>query len=295
MVTLHSGIRICYQDLGPEEGPVLLLIMGLACQMTAWPPALVDEFLAKGYRVVLFDNRDIGLSSEIKAKLKLSPPVAFMQYKMGLSVEAPYSLYDMADDVVGLLDLLAIKSAHAVGISMGGMITQILAARHPERIQSASILMSSDNHPRRNPGPELKALWVMNGSGVKGHHLEAAKARSLAFWRVVQSPGFAVSEADIELSFERNYHRSYRPAGILRQMRAIMATGALSHLHRYINTPVLIIHGDADPLVRPACGKRLHERISGSRMEMIQGLGHDLPGGVLPKLVSLIDGHVSAQ
>ncbi|PIE43482.1 MAG: alpha/beta hydrolase [Gammaproteobacteria bacterium] len=284
-------VAIHYIDIGNENQPAVVLIMGLACQLTAWPALLVKQLRALGYRVILFDNRDIGLSSEIEKPLRGSAPVAFVKYKLGLSVAAPYDLHDMAADVVGLLAHLNLAAAHIVGISMGGMITQILCADYASQVLTASIIMSSDNHPK-NPAPDLKVLWHMNGGGIKGHHFDAAMSRALNFWRAVQSPDYPATDADRLAMFQLSYQRSYRPAGILRQMRAIMATGHLRHLLPRIDLPVQIIHGVADPLVKIACGEHLARSIKNSVFRPIQGMGHDLPEPLLPNLVSMIDQHI---
>lgn len=288
-------VAIHYLDLNGEADnpPVILLIMGLACQLTAWPQSLVHALRRQGYRVVVFDNRDIGLSTEIKARLKGPAPLAFARYKLGLSVDAPYDLYTMAEDAVRLLDHLNISVAHVVGASMGGMIAQILSARYPSRVGSATLIMTSDNHPS-NPAPDWNVLWHMNGGGIKGHHLEAAMKRAMNFWEAVQSPDYPCSAVERQRQFEASFQRSYRPAGILRQMRAIMATGHLRDLYRDIRVPVHILHGDADPLVKPACGEGLHRQIAGSRLTWIPGMGHDLPEPLMPILAGLIGDHVRA-
>lgn len=287
-----NGIELHYVDMGPESGEPLLLVMGLACQLTVWPQILLDQLVDAGYRIIIFDNRDIGLSTEINARLEASPPVAFLRFKMGFRVAAPYSLLDMVNDAKGLLDGLGIESAHVVGVSMGGMITQLFCATYPEVVRSATIIMSSDNHPK-NPAPDIRVLWKMNGGGVKGHHLEAAIARGMAFWQAVQSPGFPTDFDLVKTRLEDNYRRSYRPAGILRQMRAIMATGDIGRFHEKIKQPVQIIHGDADPLVKLQCGERLAKGIAHSHLEVIKGMGHDLPAQLMPDFAELIDKHAS--
>ncbi|PID42284.1 MAG: alpha/beta hydrolase [Proteobacteria bacterium] len=287
-------VAIHYVDIGDDSQPAVVLIMGLACQLTAWPVSLVRRIRARGYRVILFDNRDIGLSSETSKPLRGSAPVAFARYRLGLEVAAPYTLYDMARDVVNLLDHLNLPSAHVVGISMGGMITQILCARHASRVLTATIIMSSDNHPK-NPAPDLKVLWHMNGGGIRGHHFDAAMSRATNFWQAVQSPDFPGADAERLKNFQMNYHRSYRPEGILRQMRAIMATGHLRDLLPRIDLPVQIIHGTADPLVKVACGQYLAQSIKNSVFRPIKGMGHDLPEQLMPDLARMIDHHIRSN
>ncbi len=292
----EGPVAIHYLDLkgrGSADQPVILLVMGLACQLTAWPASLVKGLREAGFRVILFDNRDIGLSSEMSARLAGPAPLAFARYKLGMAVPAPYNLFDMAHDAVNVLDHLHVAQAHVVGVSMGGMIAQILSAEYPERIHSATLVMTSDNHPR-NPAPDFRVLWHMNGGGIKGHHLEAAMARAMNFWRAVQSPDFPSSEAERQAQFHASYHRSYRPAGILRQMRAIMSTGHLRALHSRIHLPVQVVHGTADPLVKLACGENLARRIANSKLITLQGMGHDLPDPLMPDMVQLIQSQARA-
>ncbi len=282
-----NGISICYEEFGKPTDPAVLLIMGLACQLTAWSLTLVNALVEKGFRVIRFDNRDIGLSTEMKLGAQVNMPATFLRYKLGRPIASPYDLHDMSDDAAALLDALDIASAHVVGVSMGGMIGQILAVRHANRVKSLSLLMSSDNSPW-NPAPDPRVLWRLNGGGIKGHHLEAARARSLAFWKVVKSPLYPIEERAMLERLEANYHRSYRPAGVLRQMRAIMATGSLAGLGPKIRIPVKVVHGDADLLVRPLAAKKLAARIPEARLEIINGMGHDLPEQLVPRYVELI-------
>jgi pimeloyl-ACP methyl ester carboxylesterase len=286
-----NNMNIHYLDMGDVQAEPVLMVMGLACQMTAWPESLLNQLLSAGYRVIVYDNRDIGLSTEVGARLKSAPPLAFLKFRLGLPVDAPYTLYDMAADADGLLSALGIDAAHLVGVSMGGMITQILGACYPARVRSATIIMSSDNH-RRNPAPDLRVLWRLNGGGIKGHDLASVTARGLAFWQVVQSPDYPADPDQVRARIAQNYHRSYRPAGILRQMRAIMATGDLRSLHDKITQPVQIIHGEADPLVKLPCAQQLADRISHSDLHVIRGMGHDLPDQLMPRFAQLIDANI---
>lgn len=265
---------------GDPAGEPVIFIMGLAAQLTLWPDALLDRYVAAGYQVICFDNRDIGLSSHLSHRLTGHSMVMMARYQIGLAVEAPYTLHDMAADVPGIMDALELDQAHIVGVSMGGMIAQALAAKHPECVQSVTLIMTSTNSPRL-PLPKLALIWKLSGIGEKRHDEAAVLTRSLAFWQAIQSPGHATPPHEVRDRILRDYRRSYHPAGILRQTRAILGTGSLSSVTRQIRVPTTIIHGSADPLVRPVAAKQLKYLIPHAHVELIDGMGHDMPETVL--------------
>ncbi len=275
-----NGLTFCVESRGRPDGEVVLFVMGLAAQMTLWPEALLDAYVQAGYRVIRFDNRDIGLSSQLTDRLEGHPLAVMARHRLGLPVQGPYTLQDMAMDVRSLLDALAIERAHLVGVSMGGMISQLVAARWPERVGTLTLMMTSTNSPRL-PMPHPKLIWKLAGVGAKGHDEAAVVNRSLKFWQAIQSPGYPPREQEVKERLVSNYRRSYHPAGILRQTRAILATGSLSAFTRQIQVPTAIIHGNQDPLVRPVAAKQLKYLIPHARLEMIEGLGHDLPEPLL--------------
>lgn len=286
-----NGVTLCYEDLGNPDGEVLVMIMGLACQMTAWPPEFLQPLLEAGYRIIRFDNRDIGHSSEIDCRFKISPPMAFVGKKMGLKVNAAYTLHDMANDGVSLLQALKLRRPHLLGVSMGGMIAQLMAANPEVELASLTLMMTSDNHPK-TPMPDINTLWRLNGSGIRGHDLEAALKRGRAFWECVGSPAFPTPQDRINQRIAKEYQRSYRPQGIMRQMRSIMATACLEEYTRQIRTPTLILHGADDPLVKTQAAHRLHDLIPHSELDIIPGWGHDLPLPLLPRLATKIIKHL---
>ncbi|MBO6850212.1 MAG: alpha/beta hydrolase [Marinobacter sp.] len=281
-----NGLSFCVETRGNPEGEPVLFIMGLGAQMTLWPEALLDHYADEGYHVIRFDNRDIGLSSHLKDRLEGHPMAMMARSRIGLPIPAPYTLRDMAADAVGVLDALGLGSAHLVGVSMGGMISQVVASVWPERVRSATLIMTSTNSPRL-PMPRSKLIWRLAGIGAKGHDEAAVVARSLEFWKVIQSPAFPPDEEDVRARLIRDYRRSYHPAGILRQTRAILATGSLSSLSRRIRVPTAIIHGAADPLVRPVAAEQLKYLIPHARLELIDGMGHDLPAPLLPRFADI--------
>lgn len=278
-----NGLEFCVETRGNPDGEPVIFIMGLAAQMTLWPETLLRLYVEAGYRVIRFDNRDIGLSSYLKHPLKDHPLKAMAKHRIGLKVDAPYTLHDMAEDVCGILDALDLPSAHVVGASMGGMIAQVLAGNYPKRVRSATLIMTSTNSPRL-PLPKAVLIWKLTGIGVKGHHEEAVVERSLAFWQAIQSPAYPTPLADVRERITNDYRRAYHPAGILRQTRAILASGSLSPITRRIRVPTTIIHGTADPLVRPTSAEQLQYLIPHARLKLIEGMGHDMPEALVPEI-----------
>lgn len=281
-----NGLFFCVESRGNPEGEPVIFVMGLAAQMTLWPEALLEAYVAAGYRAIRFDNRDIGLSTHLKDRLTGHPVSVMARHRLGLEIDAPYSLRDMAADVVALMAAMGLASANLVGVSMGGMISQIVAAQWPERVRSLTLIMTSTNSPRL-PLPQPKLIWKLAGVGAKGHDETAVVARSLDFWKAIQSPGFPPREDDVRARITRDFRRSYHPAGILRQTRAIMATGSLSSMTRRIRVPTLIIHGKSDPLVRPVAAEQLKYLLPHARLEMVEGMGHDLPEPLLQNFANM--------
>lgn len=282
---------LCYEMIGSGSDIPIVLIMGLACQMTAWPPEFIEPLVSHGRKVLRMDNRDIGKSGEAPGGMRGPVPLAFARYKLGLKVNAAYTLPDLAADVIRVMDAAGVTQAHVVGVSMGGMVAQILAATRPERVKSLSLMMTSDNSPRL-PMPDVKTLWKINGGGIKGDDHDAALQRGLAFWRTVASPLYPTPEERIVQRISHEYARSYRPAGIVRQMRAILATGSVRQYARAIRVPTLILHGASDPLVRPHAARHLSTVIPNAHLEIIPGWGHDLPVPLCPRLAQRILEHV---
>ncbi|WP_165856445.1 alpha/beta fold hydrolase [Marinobacter sp. JSM 1782161] len=271
-----NGLEFCVETRGNPSGEPVVFIMGLGAQMTLWPESLLNAYAEAGYWVVRFDNRDIGLSTHLKAHLQDHPLKAMLNSRLGRPVAAPYTLHDMAADVGGLMDALEIGRAHLVGVSMGGMITQVLAGDYPQRVRSATLVMTSTNSPRL-PMPKLGLVWRLSGIGVKGHDEDAVVARSLDFWRAIQSPDYPTAPHTVRERLISDYRRAYHPAGILRQTRAILASGSLSSITRRIQAPTAIIHGAADPLIRPVAAEQLQYLIPHAQARLIPGMGHDLP------------------
>lgn len=287
---VHSnGLEFEVETQGDPTHPAIVLIMGLATQLVHWPPAFCQRLVDAGAFVVRFDNRDIGLSSRISGTPRPHIPKAWLRARLGLKVSSAYHLRDMAMDTLGLLDALELERAHVVGLSMGGMIGQILAAEHPERVRALSLMMTSSG-ARGLPGPSLKIQKQMISRPKSGHRDDLV-AHGIKTWRLIGSPAFPRPEADLRAFLGDAFDRAYYPAGILRQMNAIIASGSRARLLPKITAPTLVLHGEADPLVPVAAGRDLAKRIPGARLHTIPGWGHDLPQPLLDRLADAIIEH----
>lgn len=283
-----NGLELAYEDMGDVLHPPIVLVMGLSAQLTLWPLGFCEGLVAEGYRVIRFDNRDIGLSTKL-GDLKVKGPVwkRMVRAQLGLSSPVPYTLVDMADDVLGLLDFMQIRRAHIVGASMGGMIAQIFAAKYPDRVRSVGIIFSSTNQALLPP-PKPSALKLLTSGPGKGATPEQYIAHSAKFMRAIHSPNYSFSDAELLEMARASHARSFYPAGVLRQYNAILGTGSLRPYAKRITKPTVVIHGDADPLVRPACGRAVARAIPRSQWLLVKGMGHDLPPGVWPVITQAL-------
>ncbi len=276
-----NGVDLCYQELGDPDGEPLLLVMGLATQMIAWDETFCGMLADRGFRVVRFDNRDIGRSTRIEAAGV--PRRADMM--LGRRGRAAYLLSDMAADTVGLMDHLGIESAHLVGASMGGMIAQTTAIQHPERVRSLVSVMSNTGS-RWTGVPSRRAMAVLMAKPPRGR--DAAIERTVKTFKVIGSPGYPFEEERVRQIAGRSYDRGHNSAGVLRQLYAITASGDRTQALRGVTAPTTVIHGNRDPLVRPAGGRATARAIPGARLKMIDGMGHDLPRQLWPDFVEAI-------
>ncbi|PWF47680.1 alpha/beta fold hydrolase [Massilia glaciei] len=299
MPTLTSnGIDISYQASGDPKGLPLLLVMGLGMQLVAWPDELVDGLAELGFHVIRFDNRDSGLSTKFDAAGIPSVPLAIIKSFLRLPVKPVYTLDDMAADALGVLDALGVARAHVVGASMGGMIAQTLAARHPGRVLSLTSIMSSSGR-RGLPGPSKAARKALmrRTAGARDHEGrvedmgENMSENMFQIMRAIGSPAYPTPPAVLRARIARAMGRNVCAGGVARQMHAIIAHGDRSALLAAIRAPTLVIHGAADPLVPPACGVDTADKVPGARLVLIEGMGHDLPAQLIERLLALIDAH----
>ena len=279
------GIAIEVEDHGPPSGEPLLLIMGLGMQLIAWPDGFVSSLVDRGFRVIRFDNRDIGLSQSFDAAGVPNLAIDSIRYAIGMKVKSAYTLADMAADSVGVLDALGIARAHVCGASMGGMIAQRLAAAHRERLKSLTLMMTSSG-ARRLPGPSLKVRGSLISRPKNPRELTSIVEHYVELYGLIGSPSFPADKGELRERFTRSVKRSYRPAGTARQMVAIAADGDRTHILGGIGAPTHVIHGLADPLVPVPAGRDLAARIPGATIDLIDGMGHDLPQELWPRFVA---------
>lgn len=285
-----NGVELYYEETGDRSAPVILLIMGLATQMIAWPDDLVEGLAARGYRVIRYDNRDTGLSSNLKGAPAISPVLALLGKRLGLPMPLAYSLKDMAADAVGLLDALGVDAAHIVGVSMGGMIAQNVAALWPLRVLSLTSIMSSSGAGGL-PGPSAVLRQRLLRQRPAKVDRETAVTLGAELLELISFPDPAREADAFKALAARAFDRCYNPRGARRQLLAIIADGSRADRLAQINAPTLVIHGAADPLVPAANGRDVAERVAGARLEIIPDMAHDLPPTQLPRVLSLIADH----
>lgn len=270
-------ISLDYACFGATTGIPLLLIMGLATQRTAWPMAWIDALVVRGFYVITFDNRDIGLSSRLDDLGTPKLARVMLRRFIGLGAPPPYTLSDMAGDTLALLDLLKIKSAHVFGVSMGGMIAQRLGLANPERVLSLTLMMTSSGYPFLPP-PNWSVLKIFSAKPAAGmSDRDAAVDYLLRLFDEIGSPGYRIAPELRRARALEQVNRSMAGSGAVRQLAAIMADGKRWRLLSKLKMPVQILHGVADKMVPIAHGKDLARRINRAKFEIIPGLGHDVP------------------
>ncbi len=288
MPSAHAdGIDIEYELSGPADGRPLLLIHGLGMQLVHWDDRLVAALADGGHRVLRFDNRDIGRSTWLD-HLDLPDLPTLMS---GGRADPPYTLSDMARDTANLLDAVGWSSAHVAGVSMGGMIGQTLAIEHPARVRSLTSIMSSTGGPGL-PGPTAEATMVLMTPPPPDR--DGAIAAGVAAFRVIGSPDFPTDEAAMRAMAARAYDRGFHPLGVGRQLAAILGSGSRRERLEGVCAPTLVIHGRADPLVPLPCGEDTAKAVRGSELLVVDGMGHDLPEALWPRLVDAITAHTAA-
>ena len=273
-----DGVKIAYETAGPETAPPILLTRGLGTQLIDWPASFLRGLLASGFRVLRYDNRDAGLSQKFgpcEAAGGEKPPRAL------------YSLFDMADDTRGLLDGLDIDRAHILGISMGGMISQIFAARYPARTSSLISIMSSGGQPNPISGPAA-AIEALHEPWPPAAARDAIIAKGIRDGRLFGSRTHPPDEADLRALATAAMERCYCPGGIERQRAAMLAAGSREALLCRISRPTLVINGAEDPLIAAATGAHAAQLIPGAVFKLVAGMGHDLPAPLIPDLLAAI-------
>ena len=276
-----NGIELAYQEMGDADGEPLILVMGLATQMIAWDERFCSLLADAGFRVIRFDNRDVGRST----RLDSAGVPSRVDMISGRRATAAYLLRDMARDTVGLIDHLGIDAAHLVGASMGGMIVQSVAIEHSERVRSMVSIMSTTGS-RWTGLPRIKAFGVLLSAPPRTR--DAVVERAVKTFGVIGSPGFPFDEERVRDVAGRSYDRGHSAAGVSRQLHAISASGDRTRGLRSVKAPTTVIHGTRDVLVRPQGGKATARAIPGARLRMIEGMAHDLPRPIWPEIVEMI-------
>lgn len=288
-----NGIKIAYEDFGDMSAPAVLMIMGLGGQLTMWSDELVEDLVAGGYRVILFDNRDIGLSHQHTGEKSPNIIRQILLRRIGIKVKTPYALIDMAKDTIGLMDALKLETAHLVGISMGGMIAQHVASLVPDRVTSLTAIMTTTGNPKL-PSPSGDVMKAMVRRGPQPTTRDEIIDLSVATFGVIGTPGEDQNTNGMRDRITRSYDRNYNPAGVPRQMSAIVSAGDFRKHTRSIKAPTLVMHGSKDPLVPIEGGHDIAKLVRGARMEVLDGMGHDVPPRFLPEITKHMLGHFGA-
>jgi pimeloyl-ACP methyl ester carboxylesterase len=284
IVDVGRGISLCYEQFGDPADPPIVLIAGLGQQLHSWPDGLVAELVARGYHITRFDNRDVGRSTHMS--FRPPRPLAIIR---GGNDSRQYHLGDMARDTVGLLDVLGFSDAHLVGVSMGGMIAQTVAAHHPGRVRTLTSIMSNTGAPRiGRPAP---STWWRMATARPPRTRDEAVENAVGIFRHIGSHGFPFDEAWIRQKAGADWDRDPSTAGTPRQLAGIFASGDRTAELAQIDVPTLVIHGDRDRMVHPTGGAATARAIPGARLETIVGMGHDLPRGAWNQLADLIAQH----
>jgi pimeloyl-ACP methyl ester carboxylesterase len=281
-----NGIEIEYETQGSTSDPALLLIMGLGAQLTIWPDALVGALADKGFYVIRFDNRDVGLSTDFGSWGVPNIPETLKKAMKGERPASPYLVKDMAGDAVGLLDALGVERAHIVGASMGGMIAQMVAALWPQRTRSLVSIYSSSGRPGLPQGkPEALAMLTAQPEGPSR---EQRVKHGMKLRQVIGSPAHPTPEPELRAFVEKNVDRRWYPEGSARQYLSIIASGDRVELLKTIKAPTLVLHGEADPLLPVECGRDVARLVPGAEIQTYPGWGHDFPPGMIPTVAERI-------
>ncbi|BDI60043.1 alpha/beta fold hydrolase [Qipengyuania nanhaisediminis] len=287
-----NGIELFYEEHGNPDHEAILLVMGLGAQMTLWPDEFVAALVARKFRVIRYDNRDIGLSQKMDGARAPGMIYQMLRKRIGWPARVPYTLSDMADDGIGLLDALGIARAHVVGASMGGMIAQLMAVNHGERLISLTSIMSTTGNPGL-PQAEKEALNALTAP-LAALDEDTVVEHTLNIGRNIGSPGFPPDPDEARARVLKNVRRSVYPEGLPRQLAAIIDDGCRRTRLARITTPTLVLHGEDDPLVKLEAGKDTAKHIPGARLVTIPGWGHDLPTELIGRLSDEIALHARA-
>jgi pimeloyl-ACP methyl ester carboxylesterase len=283
-----NGIELVFDTFGESNAPPILLIMGLGAQMIDWKDEFCSLLAGRGFRVIRFDNRDVGQSTLFEEAGHPDSAAMIEAMQRGETVEAPYRLRDLVADTIGLLDGLGVEATHVVGLSMGGMIAQLMAAHHPDRVLTLTSIMSTTGEPGL-PASTPEA-WACLTSPLETE-FERFLEQYVYKWRVYSGPGYPIDPGAAQDHASRLFARGIHTAGRDRQLAAILASGSRKKALASITCPTLVIHGDSDPVVRIEAGKATANAIDGAELLVFEGMGHDLARGLWPRVVDAIARH----
>lgn len=292
--TTSQGISLTYETQGDPSRPAILLIMGLGMQLTSWPAAFCQGLVDQGFYVIRFDNRDSGLSSKLNHLGKPNMALAYLKSFLHLPISSGYKLDDLAADAVAVLDAVQVQKAHIVGVSMGGMIAQIVAGKYPQRTLSLTSIMSTSGR-RGLPGATPAARRAILTRPSDPNDIEGVVPHLMRTFRTIGSPAFPTPDAELRARIMTSIQRNVSTAGVLRQLAAIAASGDRVDLLKALRTRTLVIHGTSDPLVPVACGRDTAKLVPAAQLREIEGMGHDLPPGLMGPLVDMISTHCKEQ
>ena len=287
----NANISIAYQIHGNKENPVILVIQGLGMPLTATPPEIINELVARGYCLLLVDNRDIGHSQIIDKKIP-NLLVQVIKYILGFKVKCFYKLDDMMFDINNLLDEINVNNCHVIGVSMGGMISQLMAIKNPDKVNSLISIMSTPGNPKL-PRPKWNVIkYILNGSNKK--NINNPESFYIKLWKLIGSPKYPRSNDEIKEFVSRIISRGVSAQGSIRQILAILNSYDRTSELNKITIPTLVIHGNNDPLVPVECGIDTANAINNSDLWIIEGMGHDFPYELLDQFVERIDNHIKS-
>ena len=282
-----NRLRIEAETFGPDTGETILLIMGLGAQLTRWPLGLIDLLTKRGYRVIRFDNRDVGLSQKFHEAGPADMAAIMQALAAGQKPVSAYTLHDMAADAAGVLAAFSVQRAHIVGASMGGMIAQLVAVNHPERTLSLTSIMSTTGNPSLPPAkPEAMAVLMTR---PPANDFEAFVTHGIKAQKTIGSPGYPTDEAELRARIVADFQRSNYIDGVGRQMAAIAACGDRREVLKGIVAPTVVVHGESDPLVPIEGGRDTAANIRGAEFRSVPGMGHDLPAALYATVSDAIE------
>lgn len=288
-----NGVDIAYQLHGNPDHPTIMLVHGLSTPLTGWPRLLIAQLVASDFQVLLLDNRDIGRSEQLDHLAIPNMAIALGKYKLGLKNPVAYTLDDMMEDVVALLDHLEIEHVDLVGASMGGMIAQLVAIHHPKRVRTLTSIMSTNGY-KDLPRAEKHIREYML-KRPDSHEYKDKLAFHIGKWRVIESPAFPASDEYLKEYVDSMLQRGIKAKGTIRQMLAIMAAKSREKALSKLDVPTLVVHGDSDGLVNVAGGKETAKCIPNAKLKIYAGMGHDFPIELIPEIANDITSHASSQ